>query len=62
MTTATAPDLADTIAIIQETKNAPSDAVIVDSRDGAFLMFSSSGNLRLSLAAAMNDAKRLLRK
>ena len=62
MTTATAPDLADTIAIIQETKNAPSDAVIVDSRDGAFLMFSSSGNLRISLARSINEAKRILCK
>ncbi len=61
MTTTTAPEL-DALAIIHATKNAPSDAVVIDCPDGAFLMLASSGNLRLSLARSINDAKRILRK
>jgi len=59
MTTATitAPEFT-----IPTTNNAPSDAVVIDSPDGAFLMLASSGNLRLSLARSINDAKRILRK
>lgn len=40
--------------------NAPADAVVIKSPDGAFVMYSSGGNLRLSLARAINDARRTL--
>ena len=40
-----------------DTKNAPMDAITVDSPDGAFVMFSRR-NLRIALADAINDARR----
>ena len=40
-----------------ETKNAPQDAVTVDSLDGAFVMWSRR-SLRAACADAINDARR----
>jgi len=49
---------ADTITLpTPETKNAPMDAITVDSPDGAFVMFSRR-SLRIAVADAINDARR----
>ena len=44
-----------------ETKNAPSDAITIASPDGAFVMWSRRP-LRIAIADAINDARRMTQK
>ena len=53
---------ADTVTLpTPETKNAPQDAIVIDSPDGAFLMWSRR-NLRIAVSDAINDARRIVLK